>query len=87
MIIQFILIGFVIYCYSTQIGVPGGKTGNMFINVPIEVTCYQPETVGCMLYLFIWLWYIVLIVFMNHGHFSVLCLLYQFNVKARLGSG
>jgi len=21
----------------------------MFINVPIEVTCYQPETVGCKL--------------------------------------
>lgn len=38
-----------IFYYSTQIGVPGGKTGNMFINVPIEVTCYQPETVGCML--------------------------------------
>ncbi|XP_025193229.1 eukaryotic translation initiation factor 3 subunit F-1 [Melanaphis sacchari] len=34
---------------STQIGVPGGKTGNMFINVPIEVTCYQPETVGLSL--------------------------------------
>lgn len=39
------------FYYSTQIGVPGGKTGNMFINVPIEVTCYQPETVGCMLHL------------------------------------
>lgn len=37
-----------IFIFSTQIGVPGGKTGNMFINVPIEVTCYQPETVGCM---------------------------------------
>lgn len=41
------------FYYSTQIGVPGGKTGNMFITVPVEVTCYQPETVGCMLYLFI----------------------------------
>lgn len=56
-----VLIGFIIFCYSTQIGVPGGKTGNMFINVPIEVTCYQPETVGCMLHLFKYLIMIIML--------------------------
>lgn len=47
-----------LFCYSTQIGVPGGKTGNMFINVPIEVTCYQPETVGCMYFVVIYVYII-----------------------------
>jgi len=59
----------IIFYYSTQIGVPGGKTGNMFINVPIEVTCYQPETVGRML-IFIHICHFFLIPYIIQNIFS-----------------
>lgn len=32
-----------------QLGVPGGKTGCMFTPIPVEVTCYEPETFGLKL--------------------------------------
>lgn len=31
------------------LGVPGGKTGCMFTPIPVEMTCYEPETVGIKL--------------------------------------
>lgn len=32
-----------------QLGVPGGKTGCMFTPIPVDITCYSPETVGVQL--------------------------------------
>lgn len=32
-----------------QLGVPGGKMGCMFTPIPVEMTCYEPETVALKL--------------------------------------
>ncbi|XP_054260992.1 eukaryotic translation initiation factor 3 subunit F-like [Macrosteles quadrilineatus] len=34
---------------NVSIGVPGGKSGNMFTPVPVDVLCYEPEVVGIKL--------------------------------------
>lgn len=41
---------FALNCFdSVSIGVPGGKSGNMFTPVPVDVLCYEPEVVGIKL--------------------------------------
>ena len=33
--------------FSVPMGITGKTMGSMFAPVPVEIACYEPETVGC----------------------------------------
>lgn len=33
--------------HSVPMGITGKTMGSMFAPVPVEIACYEPETVGC----------------------------------------